>query len=117
MNSYIWTGSQLKSVRTIDGDTIEVQFDLGFKIWTTQVLRFARINCPEKRTGKPYEEAKKFTESSINNCKELKIVTYYRGKFGRYLADVFCDGINLNNLLIEKGHAVKYEETKPKKNN
>jgi micrococcal nuclease len=112
MANYIWSGDHLKDIRVIDGDTIEVQFDLGFKIWTLQVLRFARINCAEKKDTIPYLKAKEFVEESLRTSKEIKIVTYYKGKFGRYLCDVFCDGVNLNNLLLEKGLANLYEQNK-----
>ena len=36
-----------KAERVIDGDTLDVNIDLGFKITTVQRIRLARINTPE----------------------------------------------------------------------
>ena len=43
-------------VRIVDGDTIDVVIDLGFKITTNQRIRFARINTPETYTVKKNSE-------------------------------------------------------------
>ncbi len=115
MPNYIWPQDQIDTVRVIDGDTIGVTLDLGFKVSCYQVLRLARINCPERNQREAWEKAKSFVEERIASCDEIKIVSYKRGRYGRYLCDIFINGVNLNNTLIEKGLAVAYEEKKNRK--
>ena len=96
----------------VDGDTIEAELDLGFGVYMTQKLRFARINAPEMST-----EAGKTSKGNLElllSGKEL-IVQTKRGaadqkdKYGRYIAEVWVEGNNINDLMIEHGFAVKYE--------
>ena len=39
---------------------------------------------------------------------QIILISHERGKYGRILGELFCDGINLNTALLENGHAVKY---------
>jgi len=107
----------VKILKVIDGDTIDVLIDLGFSIWVKQRIRFANINAPEikgkeKRKGL---KAKKFVENQLKESKliKLKIFKMKKGKYGRYIANVyFYDGVfwrNLNDILVSKKLA-KYVE-------
>ena len=100
----------------VDGDTIDVRIDLGFRMTTEQRLRLYGINTPELDSKEPEEreraqQAKQFTTDMVLG-KEVIVETYKSDSFGRYLACVFIpspDGdISLNNMLLEKGLAVKY---------
>jgi len=118
--NYIYNTTQLIIKRVIDGDTIDIVFDLGFKVSTQQRVRLARIDAPELRSKDPKErekaqETKKYVENKLKQCKELKVVTYKTGKFGRFLVDIFVDGKNLNNELVEKGLAKRYESKRRNK--
>jgi len=120
--NYIYSKNQIVIKRVVDGDTLDVVFDLGFKIFTQQRVRLARIDTPELRSKDQQErekahKAKNYVEDKLKEYKELKVVTYKTGKFGRFLVDVFIDGKNLNNELIEKGLAKFYvsKRRSPKK--
>ena len=103
-------------VKVVDGDTIDVKIDLGFSISIQQRLRLARINAPESRTRHPIEKAA--GKAATDFLKGFLMVNHNylivrtqldkRGKFGRVLAEVFADGYCVNDLMLEKGHAVPY---------
>jgi len=105
--------------RVVDGDTIDVDIDLGFDTWVRDVrLRFNRIDAFETRLGKNTTQAEKekglegkaFIAKMIEeNPKSVKITTTERGKFGRWIAEITVNDINLSDELVVKGYAV-YKE-------
>ena len=118
-------------VRVIDGDTVDVDIDLGFDtILKNQRIRLAGIDTPESRTSDPVEKvyglaAKKFLQeclrkSNPNNKLVLKTTTYdAKGKFGRILGEIYNlfgaepmtperPTISANKYLVENHHAVVY---------
>ena len=101
--------------KVIDGDTLKVRLDLGFESWTRQVLRLRGIDCPEVDT-KAGAEAKAFAQSYVKEAQQIIVRSSRSDKYDRYLADVFiptgsepdaATDIFLNNLLLERGHAVR----------
>ena len=105
-----------KVEKVVDGDTIDVIIDLGFKILTTQRLRLARVNTPEiYRRSKDSEEYRRGMEAKEyvirrleENGNEFLLKTFkHPGKYGRYIAEVHLEdsGKTLNQELLEKGLA------------
>ena len=106
----------------IDGDTVDVDIDLGFDIMLRdERVRIMGIDTPESRTRDKVE--KKFGLASKARLKELiggksgpilktqinKKGEDMRGKFGRILGDfVTDDGRMVTDILVEEGHAVAY---------
>lgn len=106
---YLWTPERVKVKRVIDGDTIEVELDLAFRIKQEMVLRLARIDTPEKKDRVKWQEAKDQLEKLVSeNSDKIKIVTYKAGKYGRYLADIWAGEIHVNKYLLDKGLAKSY---------
>ena len=107
-----------KLVRVVDGDTIDVDIDLGFGVWMqNQRIRMYGIDTPESRTSDPVEKlygkaATAFLEKGTNSGKlVLKTFKDDRGKFGRILGEIWYDGdnmYNINQMLIDNHHAVAY---------
>ena len=111
-----------KIVKVVDGDTADVDIDLGFGVWMKkQRIRFAGIDTPESRTRDLEEKkyglaAKAFVEAHlpVDSIRTLTTVKDERGKFGRILGkfkayDDYTDAwVNLNQLMIIKHHAVEY---------
>jgi micrococcal nuclease len=111
-----------KVIRVIDGDTVDVDIDLGFDIMLRdERVRIMGIDTPESRTRDKVE--KKFGLASKARLKELiggksgpilktqinKKGEDMRGKFGRILGDfVTDDGRMVTDILVEEGHAVAY---------
>ncbi len=79
-------------LRVVDGDTIEVVLDLGFKIFHREILRLRQIDAPEITSTdgkKSSEELKKI----LQNLPFLIVKTHSRDIYGRYLADVFLPNV------------------------
>ena len=107
----------IKIHRVYDGDTIIVDLDVGFGIYTKQKLRLSNINAPELR-GATLKEArvsrdflKTSLENALNSKKSIIIKTKKdrKGKYGRYLAEIFIDNISINEEMITLGYAVRYK--------
>jgi micrococcal nuclease len=98
--------------KVVDGDTLHVHVDLGFDTWIDETLRLRGIDCPEMKTREG-DAAKAYVQSLIKEADLITVRSYKPDKFDRYLADIFIPGedggVYLNNLLLEKGHAVRYE--------
>ncbi|MDI6701548.1 MULTISPECIES: thermonuclease family protein [Methanothermobacter] len=82
----------------VDGDTIDVE-GVGR-------IRFVGVNTPE-RGQSGYREAKDFVKSScLGRTVQLDIDDARRhDKYGRVLAVVYVDGVNLNRELLRRGYA------------
>jgi micrococcal nuclease len=114
-----------KVIKVVDGDTIDVDIDLGFDISFTSRVRLAGIDTPESRTKDLAEkalglEAKAYLKRCIDSAKTVVIKTEKMNsteKFGRILGWVYLDGdtVSLNDKMINDGHAWGYMgETKVK---
>jgi len=44
----------------------------------------------------------------VQDAERIILISHERGKYGRILGELICDGVNLNDALIEHGHGVKY---------
>ena len=103
--------TEVKVVKVIDGDTIEVQFNNQ-----TETVRLIGIDTPETvDPRKPVQcfgkEASDKAKSLLNNQTvklEPDIAQGERDKYGRLLRYVFLDGVNFNQLMISTGFAHEY---------
>ena len=100
--------------RIIDGDTIDVHIDLGFKITlSNERVRLLGINTPESRTRNLEEKALGLAAKA--RLKELlpkkfiiKTFKDEKGKFGRILGLPFVEGVDICQQLVDEGHARVY---------
>ena len=95
-----------KCVRVIDGDTIEIDLDLGFRMKKEkEKVRLLNVDTPERRQ-KNYEEAKQFTIDCVEG-KDIYVQTYKNDNFSRFLANVYYETDNeircLNDDLKDRG--------------
>lgn len=116
-----------KILKVVDGDTVDVDIELGFGIvLTDERVRIMGIDTPESRTSDKVEDV--FGEAAKARVKELlgdkgsyailktevnKDGEDMKGKFGRVLGDFIVEEWEgqpklLTEILIEEGHAVKY---------
>ena len=109
----------------VDGDTIDVDIDLGFDISFSSRVRLAGIDTPEGRTKDKAEkvlglEAKEYVKSKIKDAKDIVIKTEKMDsseKYGRILGWLYLDGstTSVNEQMIAEGYAWGYlGETKVK---
>ena len=100
--------------RVVDGDTIDVTLDLGFDILFKSRVRLYAIDTPESRTRDKDEKARgklasAYLQNAIDTAKQVIIRTELkdsRGKYGRVLGSVICDGIDINKAMVEQYYAV-----------
>jgi micrococcal nuclease len=112
-------------IKVVDGDTVDVDIDLGFGIWLrNERVRIMGIDTPESRTRDKVE--KLFGKAASKRLKELlgkrpvlktqvaRDGEDMKGKFGRILGDfdVYCsttDGWRpVTSVMSEEGHCVPY---------
>ena len=99
--------------RVYDGDTITVDIDLGFGIvFKSQKIRLVRINAPEirgdeRQTGLVSRDA--LRDKIGNKWVTIKTSKDKKGKYGRWLGEVWIDDACINDWLIKEGHAVEYK--------
>lgn len=107
-----------KVTNVVDGDTIDVEIDLGFDISFSSRVRLAGIDTPESRTTNKAEkvlglEAKEYVKSKIKDAKDVVIKTEKMDsseKYGRILGWLFLDGskVSVNEQMIADGYAWGY---------
>ncbi len=111
--------------KVVDGDTIDVDIDLGFNVSFFQRVRLAGIDTPESRTKDAYEkqlglEVKKKLGELLASANKIVIKTEKPDsteKYGRILGWLFLDDAeqSVNYALIAGGYAWDYMgETKIK---
>jgi micrococcal nuclease len=92
-------------VNVVDGDTCDIEIDLGFSLKLKQRFRLERIDTPER--GQPgWQEAKDFLSTFIG--KPIEVFSTKQDKYGRYLADLYFESANINDMFLEKGLAKLY---------
>lgn len=123
--------------KIVDGDTIDVTFDLGFGICKSERIRVAGIDSPEKRTRNLEEkelgiDASEWMEYQLEGaiCGEEDLVIRTeieggKGKFGRLLGWLYigypkCEDngdctclchkqTSINEEMVELGYAWEYD--------
>jgi len=114
-----------KVAKVVDGDTIDVEIDLGFDISFSSRVRLAGIDTPESRTKDKAEkelglQSKEYLAKHLKDAKSVVIKTEKINsteKFGRVLGWVYINGdtVSLNDMMINDGYAWGYMgETKVK---
>ena len=114
----MWT-YRAKVIKVIDGDTVDVDIDLGFGIWQkNERVRIMGIDTPESRTRDKVEKkfglaAKAKLKSLLGKTTVLKTTINkkgvdMKGKFGRVLGDFLYEDKSVSKIMCETGHAVAY---------
>ena len=114
-------------IRVIDGDTVDVNIELGFDIvLANQRVRLHGIDTPESRTADPIEKqygilSKDFLKQYLHEGDYTVLRTIKeadggdaKGKFGRILGQFLVYDAKkdcqrtVNDMMIEYGYAVAY---------
>lgn len=95
-----------------DGDTITLDIDLGCDMWLRgEAVRLKDIDAPEVR-GKDKQHGIVSRNAlrhmlPVGSSVIVKTDKDKRGKFGRFIATVYLDGLNVNKWLVDNRHAVE----------
>lgn len=94
--------------KVVDGDTVDLSIDLGFDIWHKARVRLIGIDTPEKWYD--YGKVVKAYAHEQLIGKPVQISTTKPDKYGRYLVEIFVDGIEgtFNQHLIDTEMAKAY---------
>ena len=105
-----------KVVKVVDGDTVDIEIDLGFDLTKKERCRVAGIDTPECRTRNKVEKqygkaAALFMKGKLASATNLRVKTEKDGKYGRMLGYFWCDeyDVSLNQLMIDEGFAWAYD--------
>ncbi|MBP7710747.1 MAG: hypothetical protein KA100_06750 [Rickettsiales bacterium] len=108
--------------RVVDGDTLHVVLDLGFKIMHQEILRLKGIDAPEIGTQAGKKSARRLSKI-LKNVPFVIVKSFRTDIYGRFVADVFLagqgaansdpqqvadEGIYLNQLLLDLGAAERF---------
>lgn len=94
-------------LKITDGDTIVCRVDMGYHVFSTRPLRLNRIDAPELK-----EEAGKIAKNHLIEylpVGALVLVQTFKNpkdKYSRWLADIYYNGVCINDYMVEQGHAV-----------
>jgi micrococcal nuclease len=100
--------------RVVDGDTLDLDLDLGFSLVLRQRVRLLGLDAPEIRSKDPAEKAKglesqAFVSQWFTKPGEVLVRTTKEEKYGRMLADCYRAGEpSLCTELLERGLARPY---------
>lgn len=105
----IFTFEHCTATRIVDGDTIVAVVDTGFDNTHTDKFRLQYIDAPEvtgatKALGLISED---WLADKIFG-KKIKIVSTGKDKYGRWLAIIYLDGVNINQLSMDEGMSKPY---------
>ncbi len=105
--SYLYRG---RVVRWVDGDTLDVEVDLGFHMTANLRVRVNNLDTPER--GHPLWKAAGNRARELAPAPSEVLLRTYKDadKYGRWLADVqseLCDDVA--TVLVAEGLAVRYD--------
>lgn len=113
-------------VQILDGDTIDVNIDLGFDISLKKRVRLNGIDTPESRTSDEHEkkyglEAKEWLKHKLAGAQKIRILTELPDsteKYGRILGTIWVndDTVSVNDQLLKGGYAWAYDGGTKQKN-
>ena len=98
-----------KILRVIDGDTVELDIDVGFRLHFLTKSRLAGINAPELSVKPAGLEARAHLELLMLNKASVMVTTVFHkefDKYGRVLGWFVADGVAVNQQMIADGFAV-----------
>jgi len=94
-------------IRVVDGDTLVADIDCGFYIHYHVILRLLHVNAPESQTVQGRIATRKLAHYLARH-KDLVVRTHRRDRYGRYLAEVTADGVNVNDLVRSWSNGTRF---------
>ena len=102
-----------RCISVFDGDSVTLDIDLGFNmIMHNQKIRLLGINTPEVRGSDRLDGlVSRDRLRELIEGKDIIMVSHRdkSGKYGRWLATIYANETNVNQLLIDEGLAEIYK--------
>lgn len=101
---------QAEVYNVVDGDTVDVMVDLGFKMYTKERIRLAGIDTPERGQPGYTEAAERLKQLLLGQSVWLK--TTKASKWGYFLGEIFPLGdtvTSVNQIMLSEGLAKPYD--------
>jgi micrococcal nuclease len=102
-------------IKVVDGDTVDLCVDLGFDIKFNMRVRLNGIDTPELNSPDPGQRilatlAKDHLANLLSKAVVLTVNTHKdkKEKYGRYLADIMADGVDVVKDMLDTQHGVPY---------
>jgi micrococcal nuclease len=100
-------------LRVIDGDTVQLNIDLGFRMYFKANCRLNGLNTKELNSKDEAErelanKAKQYLESLTPVNKSVRIESKSLDKYGRPLIELYVDDLHVNESLLKEGLAISY---------
>jgi endonuclease YncB( thermonuclease family) len=93
--------------RVVDGDTVNLTIDLGFRLTYTANCRLAGINAPEMNTAEG-KASKEWLSGYLVTDLPFDITSTGLDKYGRPIVELFFNKMSINQKMVEEGYAAKY---------
>jgi len=103
-----------------DGDTATLEIALGFGLWMRVAIRLCGVDAPEIGTGKPGLDAKHWLHNRLRSARWISAYMNLKVRcepnncelmsFTRYVAEVYADGVSVNDEIIVKGFAKPHKK-------
>lgn len=96
--------------KIVDGDTVDMDISLGFRLRMQQRFRLYGINTPERGEAN-WREAGDLLATLIPVGSTVEIRSYKPNvhpkadSFGRWVIEIFKDGQNINEVMLQSGLA------------
>ncbi len=98
-----------KYIANHDGDSSEIELDLGLKIYHRTNCRLAGIDTPELNDPDPVMKAKAIAARDrlreLLTGKVITVISHKLEKYGRPLVTILINGVSVNQQMIDEGHA------------
>jgi micrococcal nuclease len=107
---------QAKILRIVDGDTVDLQVDLGFKVSIDIRVRLTEINAPELSTPEGVK-SKEWLERKIEPNQSVIVSTFKNpgDPYGRWLGKITTEQFgDLSSYILKEGYAVPFKQSRKK---
>lgn len=101
-----------KIIKVYDGDTVTAVIDLGFNVSITERVRLHGLDAPEIRGDERSDgliSRDRLRERILDQDVVIKTQKDKKGKYGRYIAEIYLEDENINDWLITEGLAERKE--------
>lgn len=97
-------------IKVVDGDTVDMIVQLGFRIAIEMRFRLAGINAPEMKTPEgPASKARLSELMPVGSTLIARTSKDKQEKYGRYLGTFIDAGSNIiNHRMVDEGFATNY---------